>query len=130
MSETAETRVVAVLNDMFFTSKIKEAAKSTGVNVEILKKISGLIEGLRNDPPTLIIVDLNFRKVEPIELIKEIKSSDKLNSIPVIGYFSHVQEDLKKEAIKAGFDVVMPRSRFVRELRDILVEHSSKVPQI
>jgi PleD family two-component response regulator len=73
---------------------------------------------------------LNFRKVEPIELIKEIKSSDKLNSIPVIGYFSHVQEDLKKEAIKAGFDVVMPRSRFVRELRDILVEHSSKVPQI
>jgi len=120
MSETTETRVVAVLDDMFFTSKIREAAKSTGLNVEILKKISGLIEGLRNDPPTLIIVDLNFKKVEPMELIKNIKSSDKLNSIPVIGYFSHVQTDLKKEAFQAGYDIVMPRSRFVRELGDIL----------
>jgi len=120
MSESTETRVVAVLDDMFFTSKIREAAKSTGLNVEILKKISGLIEGLRNDPPTLIIVDLNFKKVEPMELIKNIKSSDKLNSIPVIGYFSHVQTDLKKEAFQAGYDIVMPRSRFVRELGDIL----------
>jgi len=120
MSETTETRVVAVLDDMFFTSKIREAAKSTGLNVEILKRIIGLIEGLRNDPPTLIIVDLNFKKVEPMELIKDIKSSDKLNSIPVIGYFSHVQTDLKKEASNAGYDFVIPRSRFVRELGDIL----------
>ena len=64
--------------------------------------------------------NLNFKKVEPMELIKDIKSSDKLNSIPVIGYFSHVQTDLKKEASQAGYDFVIPRSRFVRELGDIL----------
>ena len=120
MSETAETRVVAVLDDMFFTSKIKEAAKSTGVNVIFLKKAGGLIEDLTNVPPTLILVDLNSKKLTPLELIREIKSRPELKNVPTLGYLSHVQGELKKEAIKAGFDVVMPRSRFVRELGDIL----------
>ena len=34
MADVKRSRVVAVLDDMFFSSKIKEAAKSTGVNVK------------------------------------------------------------------------------------------------
>ncbi|MCK5710767.1 MAG: response regulator [Deltaproteobacteria bacterium] len=125
MSETAETRVVAVLDDIFFASKIKEAAKSTGVNVEILKNTNGLIESLTSAPPTLIIVDLNSKKFNALDLIEELKSSQKLKNISTLGYLPHVQEELKKEAIEAGFDIVMPRSRFSRELKQILKEYNT-----
>ena len=70
MADTERTRVVAVLDDMFFSSKIKEAAKSTGVNIEILKNTNGLIKSLASAPPTLIIIDLNSKKLAPLELVK------------------------------------------------------------
>ncbi len=125
MAETEQTRIIAVLDDMFFSSKIREAAKSTGVNVEILKNTNGLIKSLASAPPTLIIVDLNSKKLVPLDLIKELKSSQELKRVPTLGYLSHVQEELKKEAINAGFDVVMPKSRFSRELALILKEYGS-----
>jgi len=125
MADAKRTRIVAVLDDMFFASKIKEAAKSTGVNVEIFKNFTGLIESLTIAPPTLIIVDLNSKKFNALDLIEELKSSQKLKIISTLGYLPHVQEELKKEAIEAGFDIVMPRSRFSRELEQILKEYNT-----
>jgi len=120
MSEAVQTRVVAVIDDMFFASKIKEAAKSTDVKVDFIKNVDGFIEDLKTDPPTLIIFDLNSKKLKPFELIKDLHSNPELNKLSTLGYFSHVHKDLKKEALEAGFEIVMPRSRFVRELLDIL----------
>ncbi len=120
MSQSRETRVVAVVDDIFFASKIKEAAKSTGVKLDFLKNTDGFIEEISADPPTLIIFDLNSKKLKPLELIKNLHSNPELNTLSTLGYFSHVHKDLKKEALEAGFGIVMPRSRFVRELLDIL----------
>ena len=120
MSETRETRVVAVLDDIFFASKIKEAAKSSGVRLDFIKNTNGFIENIKFDPPTLIIFDLNSRKLKPLELIRELKSSQELKNVSTLAYLPHVEEKLKKEGIQAGFDIVIPRSRFVRELVSIL----------
>jgi len=120
MSDAKQTRVVAVLEDMFFASKIREAAKSAKVELEIFKNSTGLIESLISNHPTLFIVDLNSKKFNALDLIEELKASQELNNISTLGYLPHVQEDLKKAAIQAGYDVVMPRSRFSRELVDIL----------
>ena len=49
MSESGQTRVVAVLDDMFFSSKIKQAANQTAVNLEIFKNAEGLIESLTSE---------------------------------------------------------------------------------
>lgn len=120
MSQSRETRVVAVVDDIFFASKIKEAAKSTGVKLDFLKNTDGFIEEISADPPTLIIFDLNSKKLKPLELIQKLKSCQELKNISTLGYLPHVEEELKKKAIRSGFDIVMPRSRFVRELVSIL----------
>ncbi|MGB2693518.1 MAG: response regulator [Thermodesulfobacteriota bacterium] len=120
MSQARQTRVVAVVDDIFFASKIKEAAKSTGVKLDFVKNSDGFIEDIKIDPPTLIILDLNSKKLKPLELIQELKSCQELKNISTLGYLPHVEEKLKKEAINSGADIVMPRSRFVRELVSIL----------
>ena len=123
MSESGQTRVVAVLDDMFFSSKIKEAAKHAGVNLEIIKNANGLIETLTNILPILIIVDLNFKELNPLGLIKDIKSKSELEKITTIGFLPHIEEQLKKDALETGYDIVMPRSRFSRELSQILEKY-------
>ena len=115
---------VAVTDDLFFFSKIREAAKTNNVIVDFVKNPEGLIGKLLLRPPSLLVVDLNYKKAEPMELIKELKLTPELKNIPVIGYLSHVEKDLKNKAVEAGYDSVLPRSRFSREVGLILKKYA------
>ncbi|MGH7801291.1 MAG: response regulator [Thermodesulfobacteriota bacterium] len=122
------TKIIAVLDDLFFTSKIKEAAKSLNSDLEFTKNTDGLIQKLKSEKPSLIIFDLNSKACNPLETIKELKSSSYLKDIPVLGYLSHVQTDLKDEADKAGCDLVLPRSKFSKDLKEILTKYLTLHP--
>ena len=70
----------------------------------------------------ILIVDLNYEGFNPIDSIKKLKKLQP--HIHVIGYLSHVQTQLKDEAIKAGCDEVMPRSQFSAKLGEILTKNN------
>jgi CheY-like chemotaxis protein len=68
----------------------------------------------------LILVDLHNQKLDPIVLAGELKSDEQLRAIPMVGFFSHVQTELQRNALAAGFDQVIPRSVFARDLPKLL----------
>jgi len=43
-----------------------------------------------------------------------------LRGVSLLGFFSHVQVDLQRQAAEAGYDAVLPRSIFFRDLVKIL----------
>jgi len=55
-----------------------------------------------------------------LSLARTLKGDDATRDIPLIGFFSHVQTDLQRAAEDAGFDRVMPRSLFTKNLAAIL----------
>ncbi|MFS8086252.1 MAG: response regulator [Acidobacteriota bacterium] len=113
-------RVIAVVDDLFFASKIRGTAEQLGVAVSFARTVEALIEAARRDLPSLIICDLHSQKINPNELAKELKADEQLRSIPLLGFFSHVQTELQQQAQEAGFDQVMPRSAFSAHLAQIL----------
>jgi len=120
--------VLAVVSDLFFASKITEAAKRTGVTLEYVTTEKAVLERARSNP-ALIIFDLNFDAVRPVELIGELKASADLKHISLLGYLSHVQAELKLQAQQAGCDVVMARSAFSMNLPQILSSIPASTPQ-
>lgn len=125
--DKADEKYAAVLtDDVFFSSKIREAAKSRGLSADFIKSPDGLIERLASHPPSLIIIDLKCKKFEPVRLIREIKSNPSLKGISTIGYLPHVEAGLKRMASEAGYDEVLPRSRFAREAGEILMKFTSE----
>ena len=72
------------------------------------------MQKVRETKPRLVIVDLHNQKIDPNELAQE------LTGIRLLGFFSHVQTELQRNAIAAGFDQVIPRSVFARDLPQIL----------
>ena len=119
-SEIMNRYVIAVVEDLFFASKIRGTAEQVGVSVNFLRSLDAVMEVALRDQPKLIICDLHSQKVDPIELAKQLKADDRLRSIPLLGFFSHVQTELQRQAEEAGFDRVMPRSAFTRTLPEIL----------
>ena len=111
-------RVVAVVDDMFFASKIRAVAEAVGVEVSFPRSKEALIEKARE--AQLIVVDLHNQRLDPIAVANDLKSGDELRAIPMIGFFSHVETELQRNALAAGFDQVLPRSVFARDLPKIL----------
>ena len=120
--------VLAVVSDLFFASKITEAAKRAGVTLEYVTAEKDVLEKARSNP-ALIIFDLNFDAVRPVELIGKLKGNADLRHISLLGYLSHVQSELKMKAQAAGCDVVIPRSAFSMNLPQILSSIPASTPQ-
>jgi CheY-like chemotaxis protein len=112
--------VIAVVDDLFFASKIRGTGEQAGVKVTFARSADGLLEIARRDPIAVIIVDLHTQKIDPIGLAASLKADEHLRSIPLIGFFSHVQVELQQAATSAGYDKVLPRSAFVNNLTKIL----------
>lgn len=111
--------VLAVVSDLFFSAKISGAAKLTGVTLEYVTAQQPLLQKACAQQ-SLIVFDLNFDAVQPLELIRKLKSDPATSGIPLVGYLSHVQTDLARAAVEAGCDEVMPRSAFSMNLNQIL----------
>ncbi len=122
---TADTKkVLAVLDDLFFTVKINEAAKRAGLSATFVKSQRDALDQAA-EGPALIILDLNFAAILPVDLIQKFKADPNLKKINLVGYVSHVQGELKQEAQEAGCDMVLARSAFSQSLQQIMKRHAN-----
>lgn len=120
--------VLAAVEDLLFSSKIRASAKQVGADVVFARTSAEILQRARNDKPALVIVDLNGRGTDPISTLSQLKSDPVTAGIRVIGFVSHVQSDVIHAARQAGADDVLARSAFVAQLPDILL-NSLQRPQ-
>jgi CheY-like chemotaxis protein len=111
--------ILAVLSDLMFTVKIRDAAKRLGLDVTLAKTEEEAV-GKAKQNPSLIIVDLNTTGLNSVELIKKLKTDESTRNFHIVGFVSHVQTDLRKQAQEAGCDEVIARSAFSQNLPGIL----------
>jgi CheY-like chemotaxis protein len=112
--------VISVVDDMFFVSKIRATGKALGLIAKFPRTLEAFRDIINDEAPNLILVDLHNSKVDPIALAKELKADATFRRIPLLGFYSHVQMDLQRQAQEAGYDEVLPRSLFARDLAHIL----------
>ena len=112
--------VISVVDDMFFASKIRAVAEAAGVEISFPRSQEAVVSKARETKPGLIVVDLHNQRIDPVALARELKADEELRGIRVLGFFSHVQTELQRNALSAGFDQVIPRSVFARDLGEIL----------
>ena len=113
--------VLALVDDLFFQSKLAEIARHVGVALQTVSTGDALVAAATAsaspNAPRLLLVDLNARQ-GPIEAIERLQAAG--NLLPVIAFLSHVQTELAQRARAAGCRQVMPRSKFTAELAGIL----------
>lgn len=112
--------VLAAVDDMFFASKMRATAECLGVNIHFVRSAEAAIESTRRERPSLIIVDLHSKLCDPFALAESLKADEQLRDVPLVGFFSHVQTALQRSAEQSGYDRVMPRSLFTKQLAEIL----------
>lgn len=114
--------VIALLDDLFFTVKIADAAKRAGLAASFVKTPESLFDAIQREP-SVVVLDLNYAGADPVNVAARVKSA--FPGTPVIGFVSHVQTELRRQAQEAGCDAVVARSVFSTQLPQILSQHSA-----
>ena len=112
--------ILAAVDDFLFRSKIRATAKHVNADVQFAQTPDEILAKARELKPSLIIIDLNSAKADPVATIAALKAEAALAGIRAIGFASHVHVDLIDAARKAGADQVLPRSAFAGNLAEIL----------
>ena len=123
MQNQGPRRVLAAVSDLFFSVKLSEAAKRAGLALEFVTDSNQILEKAKTRP-SLIIFDLNFEALQPVNLITKLKEDSDTKGISLIGYLSHIQVELKQQAQEAGCDMVLARSAFSQNMPMIFKRHS------
>ena len=112
--------ILAVLDDLMFTSKIKTTAGQLGVAVSFVRSADAALAEMRKAPPSLVILDLNNPRTSPLAIVQSMKADPALASVPTLGYVSHVDTATIDAARQAGVGEILARSAFTMQLADIL----------
>jgi PleD family two-component response regulator len=112
--------ILAVLDDLMFTSKIKTTAAQIGVSVSFARSADAALSEMRKTTPSLVILDLNNARTNPLGLVASMRQDPALAAVRTVGYASHVQTDVIDAARQAGVNEVLARSAFSQRLAVIL----------
>ncbi len=114
-------RVLALTRDLLFGSQVQGALTLAGHDVELIANESQLRERLaaaeEAASPTgeLLLVDLTDTELDGAAIVESIARREGLGATRTLGFYSHVEAAMRERAERAGFDLVVPRSRMARE---------------
>ena len=110
-------RVAALVPDLLFGSKLQAALGQAGHDVRLLTAEPadwGALAGL-----DVLVVDLTTDQLDGARVVAALRAGGAAG-VRTLGFFAHVQPEVRERALQAGFDQVVPRSRMAREGADLV----------
>jgi hypothetical protein len=96
-------KVRLLSGDLLFGSKVEGMIREAGFEVVTA-----------SDPDVVLgIADLTDSSVDVRGAFVEVCGEG--GSVPALAYYAHTDDDVRKAALDAGFSLVVPRSRMMRE---------------
>ena len=101
-------RVVALLPDLLFGSKVQGMLAAAGHDVAIVGSAQDAAE--QSGASDLLVVDLCEQSAERVAALAPVAQERR-----ILAFYLHTDVETRTLALDAGFDLVVPRSRMARE---------------
>ena len=99
--------VVALIPDLLFGSSAVSLLRAAGHETVLISSLDQFERGGAD----VLLVDLT---ADARQRVRQVTAAD-LGGARRLAVYAHVEADVRRLAEEAGFDLVVPRSRFMRE---------------
>ena len=121
-------RVLALVPDLLFGSRLQGSLAAAGEELELIPGEAPLRTRLAAGPaPRVLIVDLTDELLGGAEIVRSLHDGEELSGVRTLGFYSHVDVAARESAERAGFDLIVPRSRMARESAALVAGLASEV---
>jgi hypothetical protein len=123
-------RVLALVPDLMFGSRVQGSLAAAGHEVELIGDEARLRERLADEgtPVSVLVVDLVDADLEGAAIVESLSGDGVLAQTRTLGFYSHVDASARERAERAGFDLVVPRSRMAREGAELVARLAAGAP--
>ena len=114
----AVARVLALTGDLLFGSRVQGDLAAAGHDVELIADGTKLKERLADAQApvaALLVVDLTDDRLDGAAIVESLSAGGALASLRTLAFYSHVDVAARERAQRAGFELIVPRSRMARE---------------
>jgi CheY-like chemotaxis protein len=114
-------RVLVLTRDLLFGSNVQGALTLAGNEVELVGDEPRLRERLAaggdgaSAPAAVLIADLTDGELDGAGIVSSLREEGRLDATRTLAFYSHVEGAARESAERAGFDLVVARSRMARE---------------
>src|ERR671939_484960 len=99
-------RVALLCPDLMFGSRVEEALRAAGHDVT---RYDGEDMARAAVPESdALVVDLTADSFDGATLIESMRMGRELEGVAAIGFYPHLEVDVRRRAEQAGFDLVVP----------------------
>jgi CheY-like chemotaxis protein len=116
--------VVQFIQDMMFTSKVREVAKQAGVTVQSVRDPAALAAAARD--ARLVILDLRLPRA--LEALDALAADPATRDVAKVGFIDHERTDVMDAARAKGCTQVMAKGQFANALPRLLASLSGTPP--
>ncbi len=113
--------IVVIEDNMFFSSKFTPVLKNLGFTPKIISFVKPTTpEKIKELTPEIIIINIESRANNPIQLIKKLKEENQ--NYKIVGYCGHGNINAMEQAKQAGIDLVVSNGAISSQLPQIINE--------
>jgi two-component system chemotaxis response regulator CheY len=116
---------ILVADDSMATRALVSAALAELQNIQVERVSTGIeaIKVLSTSPVDLVLTDIHMPEINGLELVRFIKSDQRLRSIPVIVISTEATEDDRHRALNLGADDYLPKPFTATQLQHTIKKH-------
>ena len=107
-------RIALLSPDLLFGSKVEGGLAAAGHAVERVRAPEQARTAAAG--ANLLVVDLTHDDYDGATVVESMRAGGELDALKTLGFYSHVDQETRRRADAAGFDLVVPRSRMAREM--------------
>jgi DNA-binding NarL/FixJ family response regulator len=116
--------VVHLIQDLMFTSKLREVARQSGVSLQGARDPAGLAAAARD--AKLVIVDLRLPRA--LDALDALAADPAARGVRKVGFVDHEKTDVMEAARAHGCTDVMAKGQFAKELPRLLAQVAGPPP--
>ncbi len=109
--------IALVEDDRDLASSLEIALEKSGYEVMIYSSGREGLEGIVNDPPDLVLLDLNLPDLDGFSVCRELRETDSVRDIPLIMLTARIEERDRVLGLDLGADDYVSKPFSLRELK-------------
>lgn len=114
--------MLVVVSDLFLRQKVVESLRSAGYRPDPVAGPGRMRERLAGGTPACLVLDLDVAGADAVELVRGLRHDPGTRDLPVLGFCSHLHDDLRGRALEAGCDREVARSQVQTRLDHLVAD--------
>lgn len=122
VEQAAKRPVAALVEDLFFSSRITQALHHLGHPAAVVPRAHLLEESVRAQYPALVLIDLGVRRTDWAATVQRLRAQ--FADLPIVAFGPHRDLDTRNTALAVGCTEVVANSKLVADLPRIVERYA------